>query len=99
GVSLQTLLSKRRRRLPIKRALWFGLQVARLVSKLHAAGWVWRDCKPDNLLVTMHGTIRPVDFEGACRFQKSDPSLWGTHGFVPPEFTKSSNKGSKVPED
>jgi serine/threonine protein kinase len=48
-------------------------------------GWVWRDCKPTNLLVD-GGTLRPLDFEGAVAVG-SDPQLpWGSAGFIPPEW-------------
>ena len=57
---------------------------------MHAAGWVWRDCKPANLLLTPDGRLRPLDFEGACPSDEPDPLFWGTLGFIPPEWREFS---------
>ena len=86
GETLQSLLSRLRRRMPISRVLKYGIQLAEFISMMHAAGWVWRDCKPMNIVVTRTGKLQPLDFEGACRINKPDPMLWGTPGFIPPEW-------------
>jgi hypothetical protein len=99
GVSLHTLLNKRRRRLPAMRALQYGLQLSNLISQIHSAGWVWRDCKPTNLIVTEKGVLRPLDFEGACPVNQPDPIIWGTPSFVPPESGKEFRGQSRAPED
>jgi hypothetical protein len=86
GETLQSLLSKLRRRMPIARVLKYGIQLAEFISMMHCAGWVWRDCKPMNVVVTRTGKLQPLDFEGACRINQPDPMLWGTPGFIPPEW-------------
>jgi hypothetical protein len=85
GYSLDDLLGRRQRRLPVRRALQLARQVCNLVARMHKAGWVWRDCKPSNLLVTRGGTLRPLDFEGACRRGRRNPLPWVTPSFAPPE--------------
>lgn len=85
GVTLQELLGRRERRLPVRRALWLARQICGLLVRIHKAGWVWRDCKPSNLLVTKMGTLRPLDFEGACPRGLSNPLPWVTPAFTPPE--------------
>ncbi|HYY59112.1 MAG TPA: hypothetical protein VE842_17415, partial [Pyrinomonadaceae bacterium] len=82
---LQNMLCRLKRRIPISHVLRYGIQLSDIFSQIHAAGWVWRDCKPINILVTPEGTLRPVDFEGACPVDQPDPMLWGTPGFSPPE--------------
>jgi serine/threonine protein kinase len=86
GETLQSLLSKLRRRMPISRVLTYGIQLAEFMSTMHGAGWVWRDCKPMNVVVTRTGRLQPLDFEGACPIDQPDPMLWGTPGFIPPEW-------------
>jgi hypothetical protein len=86
GETLQSLLSRLQRRMPISRVLKYGIQLAEFISMMHAAGWVWRDCKPMNIIVTRTGRLQPVDFEGACRIDRPDTMLWGTPGFIPPEW-------------
>lgn len=99
GVSLQTLLAKRKRRLPVRLALEYGLQLAKLMAQIHSAGWVWRDCKPSNLIITNVGILRPIDFEGACLVNQPDPTPWGTPNFVPPEAHNAFHGQSRMPED
>ena len=92
GRSLQALLSTRKRRLPITRVLRLGLQVAQIVSQLHAGAWVWRDCKPANLILGESDTLRPVDFEGACKIGVRSEFNWGTPSFLPLEFHNAAHE-------
>lgn len=85
GVSLQESLRGRERRLPVRRALLLARQVCGLLARIHEAGWVWRDCKPSNLLVTKSGALRPLDFEGACPSGRRSRLAWLTPDFTPPE--------------
>ena len=99
GDNLQALLSARQRKLTLTQALQFGVQAAKLLGKIHAAGWVWRDCKPLNLIRTKSNQLRPIDFEGACLITRPDPSAWGTAGYAPPEWLDDSLPPSREPED
>jgi hypothetical protein len=84
GETLQNLLYKRQRRLPLSRALLYGARLSCLISQIHAAGWVWRDCKPANVVVAKEGSFRPLDFEGACLIGRPERARWSTTGFAPP---------------
>ncbi len=99
GDSLQTLLNRRQRRLPITRALQYGLQLSSLISQIHAAGWVWRDCKPSNLLITKEGVLRSIDFEGACQVDQHDLMPWSTRTFYPPESAGELRGHASATED
>ncbi len=87
------------KKLPIDEALAYGAAVAQLVAQLHAAGWVWRDLKPANVLVDRSGRLRPVDFEGALRLQETSNIPWGTPSYMPPEARHGAFAGSHVRED
>jgi serine/threonine protein kinase len=78
GETLHVYLKKRKRRLGVSKALGYAIQLAEILGKIHSAGWIWRDCKPDNLILTKKGNIRVLDFEGACPVNQPDPVLWGT---------------------
>jgi hypothetical protein len=82
GMNFQSLLDRRRRRLSVAQALYYTSEMAMILSKIHAAGWIWRDCKPANFLLTRQGALRPLDFEGACPVEQPDPMGWGTPGFA-----------------
>lgn len=99
GESLNHLLKRRRRRLAVRRALMIGLRLAELVARIHEAGWVWRDCKPGNVIASAGDELRPLDFEGACPVDWPDPLPWGTPSFVPPEWYGAPSLCSRLPED
>jgi len=84
GENLQDYIKRSRRSLTVSEAVRYARELTNLVSEIHAAGWVWRDCKPLNVIVCNDGSLRPVDFEGACEITVFDPTGWGTPGYVPP---------------
>jgi hypothetical protein len=92
GETLQTLLAARRRRLSISQVLGYGVRLTELLTRVHAAGWVWRDCKPANVVVTASGELRPLDFEGACTVARPDPVPWATPPFIPPETATGARR-------
>jgi hypothetical protein len=98
GVNLQKYLADRGNRLTIHEALYFGAEAAGLLESIHGAGWVWRDCKPLNLLVTGEDILRPLDFEGACPVGLPDGAAWGTPGYASPESLDES-VDTRLPED
>ena len=57
-------------------------QLDPLLAKVHAAGWVWRDCKPSHLFLH-RGTMSLIDFEGACRIDDTHALPWGSPNYVP----------------
>jgi len=99
GDSLSALLSKRRRRLSIRKVIGYAIQLSNLISRIHAAGWVWRDCKPANLIITKGDCLRPVDFEGAFQTDHPDTFFWNTPEFAPPESLADSPQQSGTAED
>jgi tRNA A-37 threonylcarbamoyl transferase component Bud32 len=54
-----------------------------LLARIHAAGWVWRDCKPSHLLVD-RGQLRLIDFENACRLGENQIAPWVSRHYFPP---------------
>jgi serine/threonine protein kinase len=99
GEDLHQLLIKRRKRLTVHQVLRYGIELSQIISAVHAAGWVWRDCKPGNLMVTKKGVLRPLDFEGACPVDGPDHLTWNTIEFSPPELRDLGPAQSSVSED
>lgn len=54
------------------------------VRRIHAGGWAWRDCKPENIVVGPGWRLHLVDFEGACRTDSGYSEPWGTDGYRAP---------------
>jgi Protein kinase domain len=98
GHSLQVTLARRKRRYSVKQALRFSLELATLIDRIHGCGWTWRDCKPNNILLTPNG-LKLLDFEGACPILENDPVPWGTPPFVPPEWEIDGSFRSGVYDD
>jgi len=89
GKPLQQVLASRQR-LSARRMLDYCAQMAGIVADIHAAGWAWRDCKPDNFLVEKNHKLRALDFEGACRLDETDPPWGATPGYIPPRQSRNS---------
>jgi hypothetical protein len=99
GENLEEYLIRKRRKLAISTAIKRSIEVASLLAKIHHTGWVWRDCKPRNIIRTRRGELRPIDFEGACPIDQPDPQPSGTAGYVPPEWDARFRGQSRLPED
>ena len=81
GKSLQSVITSRQ---PISRNRLFGYctSMVQIVSDIHAAGWAWRDCKPDNFLCENKNRLTAIDFERACRMSAPDPLTLATRGYI-----------------
>ncbi len=73
-------------------------QLEPLLSNLHAAGWVWRDCKPSHIFLR-NGKLRLIDFEGACRIGETDVLPWGSPDYVPPADRGKFSRRAGTRED
>ncbi|WP_442950592.1 protein kinase domain-containing protein [Paenibacillus sp. FSL R7-0331] len=96
GENLNSLINKG---ISFKNALNYGLQLTSIIDKIHSCGWVWRDCKPMNLIIDYNDLLRPLDFEGACNIDNPDETPWGSPGFAPPEWREYPLNKSRLPED
>ena len=90
----------RGKQLSVKRAVDYGVQIARGLGAAHARGIVHRDVKPENLFLTRDGRVKILDFGLAALHEgEADPSratdtrshptdtgvVLGTAGYMAPE--------------
>lgn len=80
--SLQAVITGTER-ISCDRTLTYCRNMARIMADIHAAGWAWLDCKPENFLCSKNHELRAVDFEGACRLDNPDLRWVETPGYVP----------------
>jgi hypothetical protein len=69
-----------------------------LLSRLHATGWVWRDCKPWHIFLEGDQT-RLIDFEGACRIPETEVLSWSSLNYTPASYHKSFSRRPGTLED
>lgn len=81
---------------------WF-VQLADRLAAVHAAGVLHCDIKPDNVLVSLDGSVRLVDFGVALlagESQRSAPQgLRGTPGYLSPEQLRATRALASVQSD
>ena len=86
GKALDAIL--RRRRLALTKRLQIARSLLVLLATIESAGWLWRDCKPQNLIVRKDQSVVGLDFEGAVRHGHPAPFPWGSPGYFRPSHLK-----------
>lgn len=89
GESLNRKL-KREGKIQAKEVINYGIQLAKVLSYLHnrPTPIIYRDMKPDNVMLTPDGRIKLIDFGISKEYKvdtESDTTNLGTRAFVAPE--------------
>jgi serine/threonine protein kinase len=90
GTTLEELLEQQGHPFSEQQVRTWGLQLCDVLSYLHSQNppIIFRDLKPDNIMIDQHGQLKLIDF-GIARFFKparsTDTQAFGTIGYVPPE--------------
>uniref|UniRef100_A0A3P8SYD5 non-specific serine/threonine protein kinase n=1 Tax=Amphiprion percula TaxID=161767 RepID=A0A3P8SYD5_AMPPE len=97
GGDLLTLLSKFGDRLPEDMAQFYLAEMVMAIDSVHRLGYVHRDIKPDNILLTADGHIRLGDF-GSCLKLLDDGMVHsslavGTPDYLSPEILRAVEGG------
>jgi hypothetical protein len=73
-------------------------QLEPMLSRMHAVGWIWRDCKPSHIL-WQGGTLRLIDFEGACPVDQTRLPPWGSPDYILPSSRGKFSRRAGTFED
>ncbi|XP_037605465.1 myotonin-protein kinase isoform X2 [Sebastes umbrosus] len=97
GGDLLTLLSKFGDRIPEDMAQFYLAEMVMAIDSVHRLGYVHRDIKPDNILLTADGHIRLGDF-GSCLRLLEDGTVHsslavGTPDYLSPEILRAVEGG------
>jgi len=75
-------------------ALFYACEILLAIQYLHKKDIVYRDLKPENLLIDKHGHIKITDFGFAKRIENDRTyTLCGTPEYLAPEIIKGSKVG------
>ena len=76
---------RRMKAFQLKEIRYFAIQMIMAIDALHKAGFLHRDVKPENCLLTMKGVLKLSDFGLATRLAATTFDRVGTSGYVAPE--------------
>jgi len=96
GGEFLTLLTQKRR-LDSSSAKFFSCQVALTLQYLHKNNVIYRDLKPENMLVDRSGYLRLIDFGLSKKLYSKTMTICGTPYYIAPEVLK--NKGYSFEAD
>ena len=80
----------------IDAARFYSTQVVSMFESLHSKDIVYRDLKPENLLVTPNGYLKLVDFGFAKYCKTRTYTLCGTPEYLAPEILLNKGHGKPV---
>ncbi|KAI1893753.1 hypothetical protein AGOR_G00126920 [Albula goreensis] len=97
GGDLLTLLSKFGDHFPVEMAHFYLAEMVMAIDSVHRLGYVHRDIKPDNILLTADGHVRLGDFGSCLRLQKDglvySSLAVGTPDYLSPEILRAVEGG------
>lgn len=90
-------LIKKRGKLPIYEIKLFIAEIALALEYIHSIGIVYRDLKPENVLIGEDGFIKLTDFGLSKEFDLSVPNaMVGTPEYFAPEIIRKQPNGPEV---
>jgi len=79
--------------LPEEQAKFYALCVADALAYIHSRNIIFRDLKPENVMIDRHGYAKIIDFGFAKRVEGKTFTLCGTPGYLAPEIVMNIGHG------
>jgi len=93
---LEYLYSRNEKRFPNPVAKFYAAEVTLALDYLHSQGIIYRDLKPENLLLDRHGHLKITDFGFAKEVPDITWTLCGTPDYLAPEVVASKGYNKSV---
>lgn len=93
---IEYLYSRQAKRFPNPVAKFYAAEVTLALEYLHAQGIIYRDLKPENLLLDRHGHLKITDFGFAKEVPDITWTLCGTPDYLAPEVVASKGYNKSV---
>ncbi|KDO25824.1 AGC/PKA protein kinase [Saprolegnia parasitica CBS 223.65] len=87
---------RRQGKLSDEASRYYTSQLVLAIGYLHSLHIIYRDLKPENLLITQDGSIKITDFGFAKRVEDKTWTLCGTPEYLAPEIIQSKGHGKSV---
>lgn len=72
--------------------VYLGMEIADALSVIHAHGYVYRDLKPQNVMLDgISSRVKLIDFGTLYHARDKDPLIFESEGYTPPEFLNKNN--------
>lgn len=73
--------------------VYIGIQIAEALEVIHQQGYLYRDLKPQNVMLDgISSRVKLIDFGTLYHTSDSNPLLFESEGYTPPEFLLKDHK-------
>jgi serine/threonine protein kinase len=73
--------------------VYIGAEIADALEVIHAQGYIYRDLKPQNVMLDgISSRVKMIDFGTLYHSADRDPLIFESEGYTPPEFKSKDNK-------
>jgi len=86
-------------RFPTEECLYYAARIMLGLQALHDKNYVYRDLKPENLLLAEDGRVRITDLGLATQVTSRLHGVAGTRGYWAPEMLRRNEKGKRMKYD
>jgi len=82
---------------PTKESRYYAARIMLGLQALHDKGYVYRDLKPENLLLAEDGRVKITDLGLATKITPTLHGAAGTRGYWAPEMLRRDSRGKRMP--